>query len=224
MSGKVGETPETPMSPLHVNLHDDHVAITDAQIIETAKKLASEGVNPTLVTVRDALGKGRFSTIGPALKRWKESRAEKHEMAQVEVPGGISEWIEQFKGAIWQAAVDVAERRLQAEREALQEARARAEQEVTESLEAVRTLEAELEKQSQELETVRGRAATVEQAVTEATQAATEATTRLESTQRELEQERDRVARLEIKAEKAQAEASELRGELKAYCATKATA
>lgn len=120
-------------------------AITEEKIIEAAEKLAAAGKNPTQVTVREALGGGSFATIGPILKAWKDGQKEDHALAEIEVPAAISERLEQLQGAVWQAAVDEAERRLIAEREALKVAQDAAAAEIAEQLESVATLEAEAE-------------------------------------------------------------------------------
>lgn len=117
--------------------------ITEEKIIETAERLAAEGKNPTQVTVRAALGGGSFATIGPVLKAWKDSQKEDHALAEIQVPDAITERLEQLQGAIWQAAVDEAERRLTAEREALKVAQEAAAAEVAEQLESVAMLETE---------------------------------------------------------------------------------
>ncbi len=113
------------------------------RVIEIAEKLEAEGVNPTQVTVRDALGGGSFATIGPILKKWKEAKKEDTALAEVQVPEAITERLEQLQGAVWQAAVGEADRRLSAEREALHQAQDRAAAEVAEHLEIIKALESE---------------------------------------------------------------------------------
>lgn len=119
------------------------MATTEERIIEIAEKLEAEGVNPTQVNVRDALGGGSFATIGPVLKKWKESKKEDSQLAEVRVPEAITERLEQLQGAVWQAAVDEADRRLMAEREALHQAQEQAAAEVREHLDSIAALEAE---------------------------------------------------------------------------------
>lgn len=117
--------------------------ITEEKIIETAERLLSGGTNPTQVTVRAALGGGSFATIGPVLKAWKEGQKEDRALTEIQVPEAITERLEQLQGAVWQAAVDEAERRLTVEREALKAAQEAAAAEVSEQLESVAMLEAE---------------------------------------------------------------------------------
>jgi chromosome segregation ATPase len=122
------------------------------KIIETAEKLEAQGVNPTQVTVREAMGGGSFATIGPILKEWKESKKEDHALAEIQVPNAITDKFEQLKGAVWQAAVDEAGGRLSAEREALRVAQEQAAAEVAVQRESVATLEAEADKFDEAIE------------------------------------------------------------------------
>jgi len=125
--------------------------ITEEKIIEAAERLVAEGKNPTQVTVREALGGGSFATIGPALKRWKDGQKEDHALAEIRVPEAVTERLVQLQGAVWQVAVDEAERRLVAEREALKVAQDAAAAEVAEQLEIVAMLEAEASEQAQRI-------------------------------------------------------------------------
>ena len=122
------------------------------KIIAVAEKLEAEGVNPTQVTVRKALGGGSYATIGPILKEWKDSRKEDRALTEIQVPEAIGDRLEQLKGAVWQAAVDEAERRLNAEREALRAAQEQAAAEVAVQRESVATLEAEADKSDEAIE------------------------------------------------------------------------
>jgi chromosome segregation ATPase len=124
------------------------------KIIAAAENLEARGVNPTQVTVREALGGGSFATIGPVLKEWKESKKEDHALTEIKVPQTITERLEQLQGAVWQAAVDEAERRLTAEREALLLAQERAASDVAEQMESVAALESEAEKHLAQIETL----------------------------------------------------------------------
>lgn len=124
------------------------------KIIAAAERLEAQGVNPTQVTVREALGGGSFATIGPVLKEWKESKKEDHALTEIQVPQTITERLEQLQGAVWQAAVDEAERRLTAEREALLLAQERAASDVAEQMESVAALESEAEKHLAQIETL----------------------------------------------------------------------
>ncbi|MDN6337284.1 MAG: DNA-binding protein, partial [Halomonas sp.] len=119
------------------------MALTPEKIHATADQIAEAGERPTLARVRKALGGGSFSTISEAMQSWRAEQAQEHALAEVEVPEPINERVEQLKAAAWEAAVAEAERRLSAERAALDEAQAQAIGEVEEAREAVQTLETE---------------------------------------------------------------------------------
>ncbi|MCG3810126.1 DNA-binding protein [Psychrobacter sp. Ps4] len=48
------------------------MALTTEGIHAAADKLQANGTTPTQTKVREALGGGSFSTIGEALKTWKQ--------------------------------------------------------------------------------------------------------------------------------------------------------
>jgi chromosome segregation ATPase len=86
-----------------------------SQVAHAAQKLASEGKNPTVDTVRDALGgTGSKSTLAPMLKRWKAEHQEASAGAEVGLP---PELISALKSVYDQLQTDVA-RRLEEERSA----------------------------------------------------------------------------------------------------------
>ena len=196
---------------------------TEERIIEAAEKLEAQGVNPTQVTVREALGGGSFATIGPVLKRWKEAKKEDGQLAEVRVPEAITERLEQLQGAVWQAAVDEADRRLMAEREALHQAQEAAAAEVREHLESIAALETEavdyqrkIEALEDQAETLGTTVAALENQEAELSKALVQERERHEASRREIEQMRERMEKLESRADQAVQEAAELRGELKA--------
>ncbi|WP_311946581.1 DNA-binding protein, partial [Halomonas piscis] len=146
------------------------MALTPEKIHAEADKIAEAGDRPTLARVRKALGGGSFSTISEAMQAWREKQTEEHALAEIEVPEPINERVEQLKAAAWEAAVAEAERRLSAERAALDEAQAQATGEVEEAREAVQTLEEEAAERDRELEALRGKLAEAERGWREAEQ------------------------------------------------------
>ena len=127
------------------------MAITKESIIETAEQLLASGVTPTQINIREALGGGSFATIGPILKAWKEAAKEDQAFADVPVPDAIEDRLDQLKGALWQTAIQEADRRLESERTALAEAHQKAISDSEEAAEAIRILEAEQEDLKNEL-------------------------------------------------------------------------
>lgn len=138
------------------------MALTVEQIHAAADAIADKGDKPTLASVRTALGGGSFTTISEALKTWREAQTEEHALAEVQVPDAITERTQALQAAIWQAAVAEAERRLQAERDALADAREAARAEVAEAKEAVTTLEAEAQEAQTEIERLQANLASTE--------------------------------------------------------------
>jgi chromosome segregation ATPase len=121
------------------------MAITTETIHQAADRIAERGEKPTQAKVRTELGGGSFTTISEAMKLWNDKRTEEHELAEVQVPAVITERLDQLQGAIWNAAINEAERRLSTEREALKVAREQSESELAEAHEAVELLETEMD-------------------------------------------------------------------------------
>lgn len=141
--------------------------ITDQDVFHAADALVANCQRPTQTSIREFLGGGSFATIGPALKRWRAAQAEQHELAGVELPGELTESLQQLGARVWGAAIEAAESRLTGEREALAAARDEIEAEVQEHREAVQQLEAEAEQRT-------ARIRELEQQHTAALEAATE--------------------------------------------------
>jgi chromosome segregation ATPase len=121
------------------------MAITTEIIHQAANRIAERGEKPTQAKVRAELGGGSFTTISEAMKLWNDRRADEHELAEVQVPEVITERFDYLQGAIWNAAISEAERRLSTEREALKVAREQFASELAEANEAVILLESEQE-------------------------------------------------------------------------------
>lgn len=132
------------------------MALTTEKIHAEADKIHAGGERPTLARVRKALGGGSFTTISESMQSWWQKQSEDHALGEVEVPEPLNERVEQLKAAAWQAAIEEAEKRLSAERAALDEAQAQASGEVEEAREAVQTLETEASERDDELEALRG--------------------------------------------------------------------
>jgi len=121
------------------------MTITKQQILQAADAIDAAGKNPTLVTVRDALGGGSFSTISPVLKEWRANGAAKNTPIQVAAPQTITDLLSGLGTEVWSAALELANGRLSAEREALEEVRRQLEAEKAEAAELADHLSIELE-------------------------------------------------------------------------------
>jgi len=194
--------------------------ITKEKILETAERLKAEGKNPTQVTVRAALGGGSFATIGPVLKDWKDGQKEDHALAEIQVPEAITDRLEQLQGAVWQAAVDEAERRLTAERESLKAAQGAAAAEVAEQLESVATLEAEAEQLRQTIERLvsetEAQASTVQRLETELSDVKANAEKRIHAEHETASKEGWRADAAAERAERAEAQLAAVQQDAKA--------
>ena len=119
------------------------MALTTEQIHQTAQELTEKGINPTLANVRSELGGGSFTTIGEALKTWKQAQKDNEKIKQVDIAPQIKDRADVLIGELWQNALDLADERLKLEREALAVAQQQADAKVAEMAEALAQVEAE---------------------------------------------------------------------------------
>lgn len=119
------------------------MAITVEQIHEAADKLSAEGIRPTQTTVREALGGGSFTTIGVALKTWREEQQQHEELKRTEMPDNIKDEGIVLIAKIWQTADQLANDKLVSEREAIAITNGDLRAEVIDKEKVIETLEAE---------------------------------------------------------------------------------
>lgn len=144
------------------------MALTNEKIHATADELHAQGINPTLAEVRKALGGGSFTTIGEAMKSWREGHQDEQQLQQVALPSGITDRLQSLGAEVWQTAIDMANDRLAKEREALEVIKAKAQAETDEAQEAVKTLESEQAGLLVQLDEVTATAETATEAVKKA--------------------------------------------------------
>ena len=119
------------------------MALTTEAIHAAADKLHADGITPTQTKVREALGGGSFSTIGEALKTWKQELQEHEQLKKTDMPDAIKDEGIVFIAKLWQEADQIANTNLSAEREALAIDRAKTQAEIDDANEAIAALEAE---------------------------------------------------------------------------------
>lgn len=96
---------------------------THNRIFEIADELDAAGHNPTLASVRKALGGGSYTTISQSMAEWRARKAAKETPIREAVPAAMSELMEQFGTELWAQALQLSAGRLSAEREALEKDR-----------------------------------------------------------------------------------------------------
>jgi len=169
------------------------MAITKEQIFAAADELDAAGQNPTLAAVRKAVGGGSFTTISEAMGEWRASKTAQAAPMREPAPQAVTDKLAELGADLWGVALDMANTRLAAEREALEGVRV--------EMEAARQEAAELADQlTVELDETKSRLASIE---------AAEATARGEA-----DALRDELAAMRERATTAEARAGELRTEL----------
>ena len=130
------------------------LAITREQILETASKLAEQGIKPTQTNVREALGGGSFTTISEVLREWRQEQDQTAQLSQVVIPSDITDKTSLLVAQIWETAQNLANDRLVAEREALSHKEALINAEIDESNKIIETLENEQSELTAQLDTL----------------------------------------------------------------------
>ena len=130
------------------------MAITREQILETASKLAEQGIKPTQTNVREALGGGSFTTIAEALREWRADQDQTAQLQQVVIPSDITDRTQVLIAQVWETAQTLANDRLVKEREALEHKEALINAEIDESNKIIETLENEQAELTTQLDTL----------------------------------------------------------------------
>ena len=130
------------------------MAITREQILETASKLAEQGIKPTQTNVREALGGGSFTTISEVLREWRQEQETVTQLQAVVIPHHITERTQTLMAQIWETAQAIASERLANEREALAHKEALINAEIDESNKIIETLENEQAELTTQLDTL----------------------------------------------------------------------
>ncbi len=121
------------------------MAITRERIFEVAEAMDAAGQVPTLAAVRKAIGGGSFTTISEAMTEWKTHKAAKETPLREPAPPALAERLTEFGAELWAIALDLANRRLAAERESLDAARVQLEAQKQEAAELADQVTGELE-------------------------------------------------------------------------------
>ena len=151
------------------------MAITRDQIFAVADEIDAAGQNATLAAVRKALGGGSFTTISDGMTEWKARKAARETPLREPAPSMVAERLTELGAELWSAALELANARLDSEREALEAARLQLESDKAEAAELADQVTAELELAKAALQTAtiaelaaRNEADGLRQALTEA--------------------------------------------------------
>jgi hypothetical protein len=100
------------------------MAVNQERVNAVCDELANAGKGATLAAVRDALGEGSFSTLGPMVRAWKAGRGTgAGDVVAVTVPDAVQAVGGRMLAEVWVMAERMAGERLGAERAAMDAAR-----------------------------------------------------------------------------------------------------
>lgn len=131
------------------------MASNTTRIFEIADELDAAGHNPTLASVRKALGGGSYTTISEAMAEWRAKKAAKDTPVREAMPQAVTELLEQFGTELWAQALQLSTGRLSAEREALGKARLEIEAQRQEAADLADQLSTDLEAARQDANVLR---------------------------------------------------------------------
>jgi chromosome segregation ATPase len=101
---------------------------TKEQIYAAADAISAEGGNPTLAAVRAHMGGGSYTDISAAMQSWRATQQASSTPIREPAPSVITDQLNTLGSELWAAALELANARLQSEREALELARQEAEE------------------------------------------------------------------------------------------------
>jgi chromosome segregation ATPase len=190
------------------------MAITAEQIWAAADALDAAGQSPTLAAVRKAVGGGSFTTISEAMAQWRTRKTDKSTPLREPAPPLVMERLAEVGADIWAAALDLANARLNSEREALEVARAELEASRLEAAQLADQLTVEVEDAKSRLEALQASENAMQAQLGELKQtlAAEKASSKVLS--KDLDQARDAAATAREQGIKAREELAALRGRL----------
>lgn len=109
-------------------------AVVREDVFSVAEELVASGVKATNQAVRDALGRGSYTTISSFLKEWRK-QMDSEAQANVEpLPEKLGAKLHSMGQSVWQIAIETASGRFDTERLALEKRCSEAEAEVSEAV------------------------------------------------------------------------------------------
>lgn len=141
---------------------------TKEAIWAAADELEAAGEKPTQANIRRKLGGGSFTTISEAMNERRKQREDAQATRREPAPERVTEAAKEFAVIVWDAAQDVVNGRLAAEREALEKARQDFEAEQQQAAEFADQLSADLEVATANVTSLTSKLKLTEQRATEA--------------------------------------------------------
>jgi chromosome segregation ATPase len=197
------------------------MAITKDKIFAVADEFDAAGQNPTLAAVRKAIGGGSFTTISEAMKEWKARKTSDAVQVREPAPQAVQDKLNELGADLWAVAMELANNRLAAEREALEKDRADMTANQREAAELADQLTEELDADKARIEaleeaiaTAKAEAADLTTKLTAANERAATAEARAGELRSELDHSHREFAATRKEAEAAREEAATLRGRI----------
>lgn len=117
--------------------------ITKEAVFVAAQAVMDRGERPTQALVRDELGGGSFTTIGPFMKEWEAARANQAEARETEIPDALQNALAEVAGRLWKTASAEAALGVEAARREVEEMKRISASEAAETAAAIQIVEGE---------------------------------------------------------------------------------
>lgn len=117
--------------------------VTKEAVFAAADRIVDAGERVTQARVRQELGGGSFTTIGPFVAEWEASHTDKQQARETRVPDTVQAALAEVAGRLWKAASDEAALGLEAARREVEDLRAKSAAEVEQAAEVVQIVEGE---------------------------------------------------------------------------------
>lgn len=141
-------------------------AHTDAEVFEVADRLLAEGKDVTPTALREALGRGSFSTLGRHIEAWRQQTRSAAAPVVIEMPQSVQAAF----AACWQAAASEAGKEIATVREKADADVQAAQRRLAEALLEIERLEGEASAGADELDRAKAELASIEAQAQQAAQ------------------------------------------------------
>lgn len=131
--------------------------VTRESVFEAADAIAATGEIPIQAVVRERLGGGSFSTIGPFLREWQNLQVEKREVRETPIPETVQAALTEVGGRLWREAQNAASLGVESARREVEDMKSAAAKAEAEAAEVVRIVEEERDKALEMVESFRAK-------------------------------------------------------------------
>ncbi|EPU6460279.1 DNA-binding protein [Salmonella enterica subsp. enterica serovar Newport] len=170
-------------------------------VAAAAQKLKDAGKRPTVIAIRDLLGKGSFTTISTYLKQWSEEHSLDEEPVEVVLPESVMSDAELFLRKIYTVAKTSADEQLEREREQLRQRELEYQEDMQQAVDMANDATERAELLEEQLESLTNKKTELDAALRKAENSLSLKSAELEHSQADVDKLEKRLVELEGKLE-----------------------